>query len=521
MENITVETRFFLNMQMVVDELEDDFDVILFNRGEDKQNLTSPEIYFGQSELKQDVLYVAEAAVFEKYPIKKNGIKCICVGKLAKECFPLDAPIVEVYGKTNWQEIFNKVQNCFVRYISWTERLVRIMDNGGGLYEMCVSAIEFFKNPLYIHDENFNVLSMPMWVVGMNHFHVDETTGTVSVPLKSLHRFKVDKEYIKTLSEKKASLWNPARNSHRVLYVNIWAFNEKYCGRILIQELNTSLKPSHFIMAEYFGKMLTIAFERNLFKTENVTSFEEILSNMFKGNKYEDSYLEQRMRMVRWRPNNTYICFVMEPDAKSLDIFSVKKICSTVNMVLKKSFSFSIEDTIYTICNLTLSNMSVEDCREKLIQLNEATDVVVGASTTFNDFLMFPEYCRLAKKSLEMSRAFGKNEIYSQFSDYVLDYIIGHFKEEFDEKIICSDAICKLKKIDQERNSDYFITLKTYLDNGMQQTVTASELNVHRSTLVYRLEKIQEMIGVDLNNPDERLYIQISMRMMEQRIRNL
>lgn len=165
--------------------------------------------------------------------------------------------------------------------------------------------------------------------------------------------------------------------------------------------------------------------------------------------------------------------------------------------------------------------MSVNDCREKLTQLNEATDIVVGASTTFNDFMMFPEYCRLAQKALEMSRSLGKNEVYSQFSDYALDYIIGHFKEEFDERIVCSNAICKLKKIDQDRNSDYFITLKTYLDNGMQQTVTATKLNVHRSTLVYRLEKIQEMVGINLDNPDERLFIQISIRMLEQHIRNL
>lgn len=519
--NITVETRFLLNMQMIVDELEDDYDIILFNRGEDKQSLISPEIYYGQSDLKSDVLYVAESSVFEKYPIRKKGIKCICIGSLNQECFMMDVPVVEICGKNQWQEIFNKVQNCFVKYISWTERLLRIMDNGGGLYEMCVSAIEFFDNPLYIHDENFNVLSMPMWVVGMNHFQVDETTGNISVPLKSLNRFKLDKEYIKTLSKKEAALWNPAGNSHRVLYVNIWAFDQTYCGRILIQELNRSLKPSDFIMAEFFGKMLTIALERNLFKTDNVTSFEEILSNMFKGNKYEDAYLEQRMKMVRWRPNNKYICFVMEPDANSMDIFSVKKICSTVNMVLKKSFSFSIENTIYTICNLTLSEMSVNDCREKLTQLNEATDIVVGASTTFNDFMMFPEYCRLAQKALEMSRSLGKNEVYSQFSDYALDYIIGHFKEEFDERIVCSNAICKLKKIDQDRNSDYFITLKTYLDNGMQQTVTATKLNVHRSTLVYRLEKIQEMVGINLDNPDERLFIQISIIMLEQHIRNL
>ena len=39
---------------------------------------------------------------------------------------------------------------------------------------------------------------------------------------------------------------------------------------------------------------------------------------------------------------------------------------------------------------------------------------------------------------------------------------------------------------------------------------------IHRSTLLYRLEKIQNILHSDYNNPEELLYLMLSFRIMEQ-----
>ena len=48
-----------------------------------------------------------------------------------------------------------------------------------------------------------------------------------------------------------------------------------------------------------------------------------------------------------------------------------------------------------------------------------------------------------------------------------------------------------------------------------RQTATAHALYIHRSTLTYRLEKMQELTGIDLADPDTRLYLQISIKLLE------
>jgi DNA-binding PucR family transcriptional regulator len=48
------------------------------------------------------------------------------------------------------------------------------------------------------------------------------------------------------------------------------------------------------------------------------------------------------------------------------------------------------------------------------------------------------------------------------------------------------------------RRSDLLVTARAVLENGGDVTVTAAELHVHRTTLYYRLDRIESLIGVNL-----------------------
>ncbi|MFR3031599.1 MAG: helix-turn-helix domain-containing protein [Blautia sp.] len=51
-------------------------------------------------------------------------------------------------------------------------------------------------------------------------------------------------------------------------------------------------------------------------------------------------------------------------------------------------------------------------------------------------------------------------------------------------------------------HTDYFHTLKVYLDHHMNAVQTAKELYIHRSTFLYRLDKIKQALCSDLDDPD-------------------
>ena len=61
-------------------------------------------------------------------------------------------------------------------------------------------------------------------------------------------------------------------------------------------------------------------------------------------------------------------------------------------------------------------------------------------------------------------------------------------------------------------------TLKTFPENECNASQTANQLFLHRSTMTQCLEKIRQPIRLD--TPDERLYVRLCIRMIEQRARS-
>ncbi|MEM7339469.1 MAG: helix-turn-helix domain-containing protein [Actinomycetota bacterium] len=65
-----------------------------------------------------------------------------------------------------------------------------------------------------------------------------------------------------------------------------------------------------------------------------------------------------------------------------------------------------------------------------------------------------------------------------------------------------------------ERGREALHTLYAYLQAGQNVSATADALHLHRNTVRYRIERIKEMLSVDLDDPDERLLVELGCRLV-------
>jgi PucR C-terminal helix-turn-helix domain/GAF domain/GGDEF-like domain len=65
---------------------------------------------------------------------------------------------------------------------------------------------------------------------------------------------------------------------------------------------------------------------------------------------------------------------------------------------------------------------------------------------------------------------------------------------------------------DAKRGGNLLATLRTFLATSMSVSATAKELHVHVHTVQYRLSKIEELTGLSLRNSEERLTLELSLR---------
>jgi len=73
--------------------------------------------------------------------------------------------------------------------------------------------------------------------------------------------------------------------------------------------------------------------------------------------------------------------------------------------------------------------------------------------------------------------------------------------------------LARLDEIDRTQNSVYIATLRAYFDASGDMVKAAQHLFVHRNTLRYRLRRIQDICGLDLENPEERLVAELQLRL--------
>jgi sugar diacid utilization regulator len=68
---------------------------------------------------------------------------------------------------------------------------------------------------------------------------------------------------------------------------------------------------------------------------------------------------------------------------------------------------------------------------------------------------------------------------------------------------------------DREKGSVYLDTLREYLAAFGDVPLAAEQLGVHPNTFRYRLRRLVEMFGVDLEDPDTRLLLHLQLRLMK------
>lgn len=74
-------------------------------------------------------------------------------------------------------------------------------------------------------------------------------------------------------------------------------------------------------------------------------------------------------------------------------------------------------------------------------------------------------------------------------------------------------ALETLRDHDVEHTSDYVTTVRAYLDTYGDVTAVAQRLGVHANTVRYRLRRVRELLGLDLDDSDERLAVELTLRL--------
>lgn len=156
----------------------------------------------------------------------------------------------------------------------------------------------------------------------------------------------------------------------------------------------------------------------------------------------------------------------------------------------------------------------VDGLREQLAARSPSGLVAAGISRPATGLSSLREAYREAKDAVGIAYELNDRDCTTFYGDLKLYQLLLALKERNLEKLdqFYLDALGPLVEHDNRKHSDLVRTLNGFFEANGNLAKAAQQLDVHRNTLVYRLDRIADLTELDLDDADNRLILHLALK---------
>ncbi len=171
---------------------------------------------------------------------------------------------------------------------------------------------------------------------------------------------------------------------------------------------------------------------------------------------------------------------------------------------------------------------SLEAANELARRLSEQIEVefpdsnlIGGMSGPAETLADWPRIYREAVQAMDVGERLGLSNQIVEFNSLGVYQLLSELEDIPTVQSFASHVIGPLATYDKDHRGSLVQTLEAYFNHHGNISQTAESLFVHRNTLLYRMDRIQELTQQDLNNADMRLALHLSLKLWQLRIQGL
>lgn len=150
----------------------------------------------------------------------------------------------------------------------------------------------------------------------------------------------------------------------------------------------------------------------------------------------------------------------------------------------------------------------------EMLEIVHKSGAKIGISLLFDDIGKLRMGYNQAKSALDIGRKLEPNAIEYHYSKYYLEDMLSYYQSKFSLDDISVRYLDQLSDEKGYSNSNLLL-LFHYLSTERNISLTAKQVHMHRNSVIYRLQKIQDILNLDLNDPDVRMRLMITFKIMQ------
>jgi carbohydrate diacid regulator len=195
------------------------------------------------------------------------------------------------------------------------------------------------------------------------------------------------------------------------------------------------------------------------------------------------------------------------------DVAAIEVIQSLFRIGSGTSFFRSAKRDIVVIKEMTYEE-SPENVRaiaeriEAAMRAEFSIKIVIGIGTTAYHLRELADRYKEAQVAIEVGKVFDTEKTVISYENLGIGRIIYQLPTTLCEMFL--SEVFKKSPI-EALDADTLETINKFFENNLNVSETSRKLYVHRNTLVYRLEKIKKITGLDLREFDHAIVFKVAM----------
>ena len=409
-------------------------------------------------------------------------------------------------------EFMNDMQEIFDTADGWERKIHDLMLEHAAMERLLQVTSEFLQNPLT--------------VIGLDFTFVAEAGSKYLPPRARLYTDEgLNVEYVNALLQNETyremadtheTVMFPAyisgcRSMNRNLFVD-----EKATHRLILTECRVEITQGVICVLDILSEKLEFLLAHEEEETDPDRDIEQIFVRVLSDRTADYMQISRELSELGWGGNHEYMCLILQITYLNQQNLSTKAISRYIKKKLGDSVSFLYQDEIVVFFDLTRLGMNQEEVAGKLVYFIRDTYLKAGYSRVMTGHMNLRRQYVQAKTALDVGSRKKPYLWIHYFSQVAMTYILEQATKRLPGTMICHEGLLELKKHDEENQTQYMETLRVYLEQHLSATQAARELFIHRSTFLYRLDRIREILQSDLDDPEEIFYLELSFRLLEQ-----
>jgi hypothetical protein len=467
-------------------------------------------------------LYVTMASHLpDVLPECSPRLSVLCIGKPAQVWMEASCNLLYTEKESSPELLMNRALLCYQRYRDWEEAMQHVLDQHLPLLDLAEVTQPLIANPIYAQGASFRVifqsfprLSSPLPLLEQYRSSFETASGSTLSP-EDINDLISDPEYNRAIEAVEPTIYLGIPYGFRTLFYNVRNQNSTL-ARVCFDEIVAPLTKRDYVLIKVLGQYLAKGLSDNLPLAFNrPKDLDQILSGLLEHRLLPEKKILSVLNDYRWEMNDDYICMILRLKTREDTSTALAPLALTLSQMLMNDCYTVFGQSLVFVCNLTRMKRKREELLSSIKSTLRDNLLTASVSTIFRDFKDLYYYYKQAELTRILGEEKDPTKWYFLFEEYQMDYLLHRCTAKSIPQVMIPEGLLALLRHDKEKGSSYAPLLRTYLDNERNITETTRLCFIHRNTFHYRIQKIQEILQMDLDSADNRLILQIAFRLLE------